>query len=89
MKEYRVINEENIAESKVALVYGQPLSIYVEDAIYCNTWKKMFDYKVWSLLFICCILDLSVSVFTYLDILNSIKILSFSRWCHIGQVEKC
>jgi hypothetical protein len=24
----------------VALVYGQPLSVYVEDAIYCNTWKK-------------------------------------------------
>jgi len=40
MKEYIVINEENIAESKVALVYGQPLSVYVEDAIYCNTWKK-------------------------------------------------
>jgi hypothetical protein len=29
-----------LQESKVALVYGQPLSVYVEDAIYCNTWKK-------------------------------------------------
>jgi len=41
------------------------LSVYFEDAMYCNTWKELLHYQVWPLWFIYCILDLSVSVSTY------------------------
>jgi hypothetical protein len=41
------------------------LSTYFKDAIYCNPCNEVLDYKVWSLWFICCIIDLSMSVSTY------------------------
>jgi hypothetical protein len=41
------------------------LSVYFENAIYCNTWKEASNYKVLPLSFVCYILDLGMSVFTY------------------------